>query len=494
MEKEVRDMDIGSLAAEDDSHLEDYFIETSIYRRVLTGNTKVLVGARGSGKSAIFRKIAKEATSKGSLVENVIPNDYIADLVKSTKNIGESSDWIRLGLFTAAWKYVILLIASKKLYQKYKNSSSHKDSVRAIQSFLRENDSEYKKKATDLFVSLLQKVKRTKKVSLSSVEFSDIDESLEGFYNLEKIRPLFEPIRNLSQNTKVLVLFDELDHGWDASDESRQFIASLFRAALYVNKEFTGVNALITIREEIYQNIPELYDDAQKIRDRIDYVRWTQDELLEMATKRIKLSMEGIMRREIKAEKSNSIWELVFPKTLGPRRIKSFKYVLDRTTFRPRELIYMINEIFKVHNLEEKITLPTIEKAERIYSMHRTQDIGTEYSFQYPGLKDLFELFRNRSTKWDRESLEDMWLEIVEGNVRCSSVTDWINESSSPYKLIEALWKSGFLRVFTKIDKQPTKRDEKYYLGYYQDSTLNPDMYIYFDVHPMFRMYLGNAE
>ena len=50
----IRDINLGGLAAEHDNFLEQYFYESDLFRRVALGYTRILIGNRGSGKSAIF--------------------------------------------------------------------------------------------------------------------------------------------------------------------------------------------------------------------------------------------------------------------------------------------------------------------------------------------------------------------------------------------------------------------------------------------------------
>jgi len=210
-----------------------------------------------------------------------------------------------------------------------------------------------------------------------------------------------------------------------------------------------------------------------------------------MIAQGIKHSLECSLGTDVRATQADTIWEIIFQKTIQDAEITTFKYIVDRTLYRPRELIFFINECFKSHNIEERIGQETIEKVERSYSMNRLEDIASEYRFRYAGLREVFETFRLGKVRWTREALEDRWLEIVEGMKCCPNAADWLNDASSPQKLIEVLWNVGFLRAFMKTDREPVDGDERFYVGYHQEPTLNIAMINYFDIHPMFCSHLG---
>lgn len=102
--EKLRDLTLGALAAEHDNFLEDYFFESRMFRRVALGYTRVLIGNRGSGKSAIFRMLAKKERQQGTLVEEIMPSDYMYDLLKNSSLFDSKTEWARLGAYTASWK------------------------------------------------------------------------------------------------------------------------------------------------------------------------------------------------------------------------------------------------------------------------------------------------------------------------------------------------------------------------------------------------------
>ncbi len=76
--KILRGLDFGAPAAERDigRGLEKYFVESAAYQRVRSGAKTIILGNRGSGKSAIFKVLASRERSSGSRVIELAPEDY----------------------------------------------------------------------------------------------------------------------------------------------------------------------------------------------------------------------------------------------------------------------------------------------------------------------------------------------------------------------------------------------------------------------------------
>jgi hypothetical protein len=103
---------------------------------------------------------------------------------------------------------------------------------------------------------------------------------LEKLYKLEEIHHLLPALRDVAAGRRMIVLVDELDRSWDASEDARAFVAGLFQARISVDSLHPNLRVYMSLRQELYEGIPELYDDAQKYRDLIETIRWSSGSLL----------------------------------------------------------------------------------------------------------------------------------------------------------------------------------------------------------------------
>lgn len=135
-----------------------------------------------------------------------------------------------------------------------------------------------------------------------------------------------------------------------------------------------------------------------------------------------------------------------------------------------------------------------ITEAEIDYSKARIDDLAAEYRFQYPGLDSVFEVFRGRIYLMDRHALEEVCLNLATGELATDeSTASWLREEE-PEAIIEILWRVGFLRARAVGGIKARRRSGSSYLASHQVGSLNLQSISQFQVHPMFRSYLGMKE
>lgn len=479
----------GVPAAERDNDLLDCFVQSDTYSRLLTGQKTVILGNRGTGKSALLRKFANDEIAKSNIVIQLAPEDYSYEVLSQSLAKESEGSWAKQGAYAAAWKYILLIKVMKEITQ---HGKSYKKGPHArIYSYLRDNYSNIDTNPIGMLISYL---KRMEGLKIGNHEAAIKARELKKLYSLEDLSNFFTDIDETTSHQKVFILVDELDKGWDASEDAVLFVAGLFQAAMYLNQTFKNVKVILSLRKELYDNIPTLFEDAQKIRDVIEFVEWDEPKLLELISKRIvKFLPETIEIND--AER----WNRIFQETLEYRQSNSFNYIVDRTLYRPREIIEFCNEISTVaaspqSNTKPPFGYPIITEAEYKYSQNRLQDICSEYRFQFSGLQSVLETFRGLTYSMSRDDLENHLLKVICGEFPVSKSTKPWCESLDPDALIEILWSIGFLRAQAAGGVKARRRSGSSYLGSYQISTLNLRGIQRFQVHPMFRSYLSMKE
>jgi Fe-S cluster assembly ATPase SufC len=480
----LRNLNFGAPAAERDiSHgLKDYFVESEAYRRVRSGQKTIVLGNRGSGKSAIFKIIAERERSTGSLVIELSPEDYSYGMLSKAMVSEDRGRWVKQGAYSSAWKYLIYLLVMKELANagpKLKTGTAAH-----IYEYLRDHHEDQAQNPVALLISYL---KRIEGVKIGNYEAAIKTRELTKLYKLEEIQRLLPAVKELCAKRRVIVLIDELDSGWDASEDAKAFVAGLFQASVSINELTPKLRVYVSLRRELYDSIPALYDDAQKYRDIIENIRWSEPSLLALIAKRIKYNIP-----DFENINDAACWDYVFVPTVGADKCPSFTYLIGRTLYRPREILEVCTEALT--NAQDANRFPidevAIGNAEMVYSEARTKDIAAEYRFQYPGLLSLFELFRGRSHAFSRDELELLSLSISTGEFRLDAGVQWVREQE-PEFIIDVLWRIGFLRGWSVGGVAAPQRRVGSFLGPHQVPTLNLSSIQRFHVHPMFRAYLG---
>lgn len=479
----------GVPAAERDTDLIDCFVESDTYSKLASGAKTVILGNRGTGKSALFRKFSSDEIAKGNAVINLAPEDYSYEVLSQSLLKEKEGSWAKQGAYSAAWKYILIVRIMKEITtggKKFKHGAEAK-----IYTYLRDNQADTD---TNPIGQLISYLKRMEGLKVGKYEAAVRARELKRLYSLEELVPYFKDIEESTRNKKIYILVDELDKGWDASEDAIQFVVGLFQAAMYLNAQFTGIKIIISLRKELYENIPSLYDDAQKIRDVIEVIEWDEPKLLELIARRI-----GKMFPEMTSLNFTDRWNKLFQETLEYRQTNSFNYIVDRTLYRPREIIQFCNDVAEgaaspLNSVKVPFGYSIIAESEYRYSQGRLQDICSEYRFQYPALQSVLETFRGLTYNFTRQELERHLLKVICNELPVpASARAWCEQLDID-QLIEALWLIGFLRALAVGGIRARRRSGSTYLGSYQISTLNLKNTERFQVHPMFRSFLGMKE
>lgn len=490
-------LDLGAPAAERDIQrgLEYYFVESPAFRRVSERSKTIVLGNRGSGKSAIFQMIAaRSRRQKNSHVIELAPEDYSYELLRKSMLSETEGSWAKLGAYAVAWKYLIYILVMKSI-SKDADRVDKKRALGRISRYIRDNHEFGQHSKLSALISYL---KRLEGIKIGQYEAGLKTRELEKLYKLEEIHQLLPDLKEVLAGKTVIVLVDELDRGWDASEDAQAFVAGLFQACVSINALSRNMTVYMSLRQELYDNIPALYEDAQKYRDLIEVISWDEKGLQQLIARRVEHSLQARDGKTARLELDDGeLWGLLFQETLGYRQSKSFNYMVDRTLYRPRELIqFSAQAIDAARDLgaEAPLDYAVLTEAEIKYSEERTKDIAAEYRFQYQGLLDVFEVFRGRSYLFDRGDLEYLCLEMLTGErVTSQEAMKWL-EYLDPDGVIDVLWQVGFLRARAVGGIKARRRSGSSYLGSHQVGNLNLANITQFQVHPMFRAYLALKE
>lgn len=480
-------MNFGAPAAERDIALglADYFVESEAFRRLSLRTKTIVLGNRGTGKSAIFKILADRAKRSGTLVLELNPENYSYEMLSSVLRSEREGSWAKHGAFTASWKYLVLVRIMQEITASGPRLKT--GSAARIYEYLRDHLEGEQENPIAVLVSYLKRIEGFK---VGPVEAKLKTSELAKLYRLHEIEPLLSCIKDLLEKRPVIVLVDELDKGWDNSEDAKAFVSGLFQAGISLNELSPKLTVYISLRQELYDSIPALYDDTQKYRDLIETIRWDESSLLAVAARRIRHSYP-----ELTGTADDAAWNALFAETLKFRKTKSFNYLVDRTLYRPRELIQFCSDI--VADAKPQNTVPidyaVVSRVELDYSSAREKDISSEYRFQFSGLESVFEVFRGRVYLFERTELELLCLQICTGEVRTDTSAKWVLDQDPDF-LIDVLWRVGFLRARAVGGLKALRRSGSSYVGPHQVATLNLRTVSYFQVHPMFRAALGMKE
>jgi hypothetical protein len=473
-------LSFGALAAEREKPiLSSVFVRSTAFDRVASGSKIIVLGDRGAGKTALLAMLSNRITSQGGLAVTLAPEDFAYELLRETTLPESAGAWNKSGAYAAAWKHLLYLLAMKKLVGGMHGKRTA--AARRVYGYVRDHHANVDINPLGALISYL---KRLEGIKIGKLEASLKVRELQRLYRLEEISAVLDDLDEVARTRPIYLLIDELDRGWDASEDAISYVSGLFQAATGIAVRTPHIRVVMSLRRELYDNIPALYEDAQKARDAIEAIDWDRSRLFEMLCRRIRFSLG------LAGESDQKVWARVMPRQVCGQ--PSFDYLADLTLLRPRELIQLCSQIQDTAAEPDRLPYTTddIREAETVYCRDRCADIVAEYRFQYPGLHDVIETFRGLPGEQGRDELELHCLELAVGQRAVGERARWVLDAD-PDHLIEVLWRVGLLKCGVSCRPDGPDPAGIRFVGPYEIRTVNTRDVRRFRVHPVFASYLG---
>lgn len=382
------------------------FLPTPVYEAVRTARKHLIIGRKGSGKSAICRTLA--AGSDPRLVTVLVTPDALsADEIRRFELQGVDSGMAKRML----WRYVLTVQVAKHLVAHAK--SAHRktpSSVVALRTFLVDNGELDPSRSR--FYETVRKLKGTLKLQafgVISLEVASASEGIHVDHQLEEIERHIEmAIKDLAcpaDHARLLLLVDQLEDVWSEQEESDSLIIGLLKASRAVGSRFRRVSCVVFLRSDIYE--PLKFADKDKYHGDEMRVDWSAERLRELVLARARASLgsgtgEGLL------------WGEIFPSAI--KETVTAEYLIEHTLLRPRDVIHLCNlcRDTAAYNDHPTITEADVSEAIRLYSQWKLEDLPNEYLTNYPFLDGLLAIFRDHGYVVTRAALKRRLPEALE--------------------------------------------------------------------------------
>lgn len=388
----LKSINLGATSAENEMRdLENYYLETDQYLKALRGEAHLVVGRKGSGKSAIFLQIRdteREKSRSQNIILDLKPDGY--KLVKFKERI---LSFLEEGTYqhtiTAFWEYVLLLEICYKILEKdkHRHIRDHTlfDGYRALYQLYYSNDYDPEGDFSERMSGLMEKIyseyeARYGEQGNNRLQSAEVTELLYK----HDVRKIFDELSSyLEKKNNLWLLFDNLDKGWPTSGlkhEDLLIIRGLIDATQKIEKKFTKknlqVHTVVFLRNDVYELlVKETSDRGKEASVLLD---WTDSDLLrELVRLRIiSNELEGIYEDM----PFNEAWLKIFVSHYKGE--ETSRFLIERSLMRPRFLLNLINQCksFAINLNHHKVYKEDIEKGLEAYSSDLLRDIGYELS------------------------------------------------------------------------------------------------------------------
>ena len=340
----LQSINCGDPTAENEaSDLAEYFLETEAYQRALNADANVIVGRKGSGKTAVFLQVRdRTRIDKSNIVIDLMPDGH--QLIKLKEFM---LDQLGLGarkeVIAAFWQYVMWLEVAYKLLEK--------DAQRALRDHVllpKYNELErlFKSRVDTGAGDFSERLRRLSENVITRFEQNHSKEDGKNLNSSDVIRIIYgEDLHRLREAVSdylrvkgfVFFLFDNLDRFWTPGgfdSDDALIIVGLTEAMQEITRRLKRARLdfrwVIFVRSDVYEFLVRGMADYGKLS--VQSLEWIdRDLLLELFKRRVSA---GVLEKNLSW---SHLWEAIsVPEIEGK---PALKYLIDGSLMRPRYLI-----------------------------------------------------------------------------------------------------------------------------------------------------------
>ncbi len=408
-----RQIEIGQLEAEAEItkrskiKLEDVFYDLiDVVNFFENENKFLLIGGKGSGKSAfarIYEKNSQESYNKFCKI--ITKSEFNFEKIIQTISNQDLKEYssAEIEKYFIEWLILTQLFDLIKEHEYIKNLKEY-DKIIEFQKINRGiisvNEREIieaiKQFSGQVNVAPLNKFIKANfdKKSVFKYQKAVFIKIIPDFKNT--LKNLLIDIQKYSENENFYftLIIDDLDHDLKNIDSHRNFLMSMIRTVKDYNISYIDLNnvffkAVLLLRPDIVSELNSFSDSFKTIESYkstinwYDHILYQQSEksshlriLVNSRLKKVLISFDG---RKI----SDDPWYDLVDKNSDKPDKTMFKWCLDRTRYRPRDIIFLVNKFLTNMKKNEKIDYNKIYSSMNSYSIGFWKEIQNELSFYF---------------------------------------------------------------------------------------------------------------
>lgn len=417
----------GGTDADNDDILLQAFEDHEAFLDIINLRRHMIIGKKGSGKTAIFKKIITTKRPEYFSYGHTFA-DYPWNYHREQARIGIPD----FDKYTHSWKYLILLSIAKIVLnndQSLPFDDTMEDLLK-VESFVVDT---YGSRDPDLS-QIFSPTKKLKLrpyfeidwkmlkagVSPESVPISDLPLIVQEV-NAAILHAL---IRCLNPHHKYFIAFDQLDLGFETSsaDYSSRLIGLLLASRdinLAAKESGKKLFVVVFLRDDIYDFLH--FEDKNKMTENfVSVIEWD--------TPRTSKTLKGLMERRfsiVLGEKAGEVvpWNQVFHEEREmPGHQTKYEHMVDRTYLRPRDMIKFTNCALSKYqerirggesgqDSKDKMDNADIHNARVEYSGYFLREIDDEVHRHLPDYDRYLDVLRAIGTwQFDKDAFDTIYM------------------------------------------------------------------------------------
>lgn len=384
---------IGCEAAENEKmDLLKYFTPTASYYSALKQEKSILVGRKGSGKTAIYIKLATDLPHEAA--NYVISLQPESEELLDDVNLGQLYSGSRSSFFAAVWKLVIFSKLAQSVFDKLQVKSMTNELsfhekclsefVEANKDFIRLN-----------FFGVVKEISYKFNNKLT-VDDPDVLQLLFKSY----LSPLIKCLRDYFLSIKekyysLVILADNLDKTWDAKNDlslQTDMILTLIDIENKIKNELKigsasniSLKNIIFLRQDIYDYVRSRSIEPDKLTTMAHVIDWENYSAL------LREMLENRFVHILNIDKTaveEKAWKAFFS-FKGKKH--PYDLISEIITKRPRDLIYFVGRLFEsaINKDHKKVNDEDLQYAILSYTEFLNNNLIAETRAEFPDIAEV---------------------------------------------------------------------------------------------------------
>ena len=377
----LKRVDFGEIDGYGDPNLDQYFLDNNYWDRILNTNVFYVAGRKGTGKSAIYRMIEEQSLSMGAIVHNT---DFGEFPFQRLLQLSDNS-FAKPSQYQSIWRYMILVDFCKLIAQ---NPVPEDDSNLHYQDIRHFIDNYIGSGILDIYRELLSHTKKTEISLAPDFLAGNVGREKTSSYNFSQCRDISELNQELSnrvinyllschESRKIFIQFDRLDDNYNSLQDTQDYLCAITSLLKYVyafntelrRRKITNAKIIVYLRRDIFREISKIDAESARWDDYTYFIDWVIDntqmyessKLYALINKRIQVSLRD------ETIDFDDLFENVKIVLRSKKTVPVFKYIIDRTMHRPRDLIQFCKKIQIEAINNDALQIQTIKSAEKEY-------------------------------------------------------------------------------------------------------------------------------
>ena len=410
----LAELSIGDSVAENEFQtLGEYYLRTDEYKRAARGEVNMVVGRKGTGKTALFSQLRDDKRANvRNIVVDLKPEGY--QLIRLKEDVLDYlAEGARTHLITALFEYIFYLEICYKLLEK--DRQRHMRDGQLYEPYRKlldvyETGSAGEGDFSERLVGLSQQLIQDFRVRFGTATNQRLTTAdVTGLVHKRNIRDIRETLSTyLAFKDSVWLLFDNLDKGWSPHGLTTgdvMILRCLIDAARKIQRELQAerhdFHCVVFVRNDVYQLLLDASADYGKESRAV--LDWTDPDLLR----------EMLRRRLIRNALPNDtpfsrVWAQICVSHYHGE--ETSEYLIERSLMRPRNLIKLLAHCrgFAVGMERARIEEIDLEKGLRAYSIDLITEADQELTDIIGADTDLIYHFIGEGQKFEQARLESI--------------------------------------------------------------------------------------